>query len=386
MPEADELIKELCTETLKSLKKVISSRGRLQGNFYFTGDTKGKMAGLVVTLTARDPKGSKALNKGKKLRKAITGSKFARGIVVGRGPRLFFELHSGTANPSHMKIGFKKAFKDDELKTLKSLLRKAVIGRPETRGGAEEVPEVVDETVSEEEEVLTAQERNELASLIALQGDLSQQNEELQRSLLSVEAARQEQVELLAELNSEIARLEAATPVDEEALQALRAALAEASATGETLFLDAGAEIPTNISSLLDLAEQLDVDAPEQRWHAAFAGYRAAIKMVDGQLDALRNTLTSSSDKELIRIGSYGLDALMGPYKDALSAALLIAESAAEPATALRQIRDLAAAFAAHLNADAAVKVTDDNPFGVTVSLRSTLAPVLKTLSEVGMR
>ena len=82
MPEADELIKELCTETLKSLKKVISSRGRLQGNFYFTGDTKGKMAGLVVTLTARDPKGSKALNKGKKLRKAITGYRNATGTIL----------------------------------------------------------------------------------------------------------------------------------------------------------------------------------------------------------------------------------------------------------------------------------------------------------------
>ena len=394
MPETDELIKELSAETFKSLKKVLSSRGRLQGNFYFTGDTKGKTAGLIVTLTARDPKGSKAINKGKKLRKAITSSKFARGIVMGRGAKLFFELHSGTANPSHMKIGFKKAFTDDALKSLKSLLRKAVIGKPEkdTDESAEE-PEVVDDNEEEEEEdsVLTVQERIELAELIALQGDLSERNSELQRSLLSVEDAQQEQEELLKELNSEITRLESSTPVDEEALQAHRTALAEASTTGITPFFDVSSELPQDISNLLSLTTQLDLSqpatpAPDQDWRAAFDGYRTAMTAVDNQLEALRSALAASGDRELLRIGEYGLETLTSRYKEPLSTALLVAEHAAEPTAALRQIRDLATAFTAHLDADAAVMVTDNNPFGVAISLRSTLSPALRTLIQVGGR
>ena len=53
--ESDSLIEQHGTEGLPVLKKIAAARGKLQGNFYFAGDSKMENAGVVLTLTARDP-------------------------------------------------------------------------------------------------------------------------------------------------------------------------------------------------------------------------------------------------------------------------------------------------------------------------------------------
>jgi hypothetical protein len=51
------IVKTTAAEALTVLKKIVAGKGRLQGNFYFAGDTKGT-AGLVITLSGRDPRGT----------------------------------------------------------------------------------------------------------------------------------------------------------------------------------------------------------------------------------------------------------------------------------------------------------------------------------------
>ena len=126
--ELDELLSGRHSEAGKSLKKVVASKGKLQGNLYFAGDGK-TTAGVVITLTARDPKGQKALTGGKALRKQIKNAKFSRGTVLMDGGKLMVELFAGTATAAMLK----KAFKDDIFRkdpALKLLSRATITKRP----------------------------------------------------------------------------------------------------------------------------------------------------------------------------------------------------------------------------------------------------------------
>ena len=60
---------QIRNQASKSLKKIVASKGKIQGKFYYAGNNKD--AGLVITLQARDPKGAMAASMGKKLKKDI---------------------------------------------------------------------------------------------------------------------------------------------------------------------------------------------------------------------------------------------------------------------------------------------------------------------------
>ncbi|MFT5681486.1 MAG: hypothetical protein ACI8RZ_002392 [Myxococcota bacterium] len=108
--KTDNALKEART----ALRKILASKGRLQGNFYYVGTTTGSEAALVVTLTARDPKGAKAVAGGKELRQELKGAKYARGTVLAEGSKLYFSPSAGTATKDHMKLGFKKKLGDEK--------------------------------------------------------------------------------------------------------------------------------------------------------------------------------------------------------------------------------------------------------------------------------
>ena len=74
MSAADDAVEN----TLKNLKKIRASKGKLQGNYYYAGSNDGRTAGLVVTLSIRDKKGMMAFATGKPIRKEISGAKFSR--------------------------------------------------------------------------------------------------------------------------------------------------------------------------------------------------------------------------------------------------------------------------------------------------------------------
>lgn len=395
---AEELIQEHGEEALKNLKKVLASRGKLQANFYFAGDTKGREAGLVVTLTARDTKGSKAASHGKKLRKEIAGAKFARGTVNTKGSKLQFILHSGTASKDHIKIGFKKAFLGDWAKALKAMLRKAIVqlaGKGEKPEAIDEEAETIEDTPTPEitEDTafaeLSIKERAELAELINVQGDLNDRNRELESSFLSTKEADEEYAEQLSEVQDAIASLKSADPVNEEALQQKREELAAISGTGGDPFPESiGAPLDVDTSELLSLAMQnLENAQPAakpsdvQELQAAVEGYRSAFALVSRQLETLRKALLEDGDEDLIEIAEQGLNSLTADYRTPMEAALV--EINTDSLEARQKLGETAAAFAAHLEDDEAVAVTDDNFLGVKVTIASTLIPALRALSAI---
>ena len=388
MADTPEEIINSSAGSLKSLKKVLASRGRLQGNFYYAGDTKGHSAGIVVTLTARDPKGAKATAQGKPLRKIITGAKFARGTVSAVGSKLTFVVHSGTASVGHMRLGFKKAFADGELKSLKALLRKSIVKSP---GGEESRPDSEDEAADSDEpalneetayQELSVKERAELAELIDVQGDLDERNQDLQASFLSAAEADQEFEEQLAELEERVETLLMAHPIKTDALRAARAELAAVQHTGPDVFPDeVGVPLDETALNLLSGAQELVApEAPKVvTIETAEEGYRSAVTMVSRQIEGLAAKLRAEPDPDLVAIADRGLGTLTGSLRVPLEAALL--EARAGNPSALGRVAELATEFADHLDEDPAVQAADENPFSAPVTLRAALAPALRTLS-----
>src|SRR5262249_51225420 len=125
-------------------------------------------------------------------------------------------------------------------------------------------------------------------------------------------------------------------------------------------------------------AGSVDLAAFQKRW-------REAIEEVDRQIDALAKVLRASGDEELVEIADRGLSALTGDHRVPFEVALREGRAAEGEArqTALEKLSDAAQNFHDHLMTEEIVAVTDDNPFGVQVSLRSTLGPPLAELAAL---
>ena len=85
---SEEVLEEALAGTKSAVRKIKASGGRLQGSFYYAGDARAELVSMVVTLSTRDKKGTKAYAQGRMLRKAIKGAKFARGTVSQDGGKL----------------------------------------------------------------------------------------------------------------------------------------------------------------------------------------------------------------------------------------------------------------------------------------------------------
>ena len=108
------------SQATKVLKKVVASKGKLHGNFYYVGNKTERE--IAMTMVMRDPKGATAASLGKKLKADITGnSKFARGTMYIEGSKLFFHVTKG--NAKSLKDAFRVLKKQDGL----GLLKKAFI-------------------------------------------------------------------------------------------------------------------------------------------------------------------------------------------------------------------------------------------------------------------
>ena len=113
---------------------------------------------------------------------------------------------------------------------------------------------------------------------------------------------------------------------------------------------------------------------------AAAETWRAASETVDKQISALQSVLRSSDDDELREIGEYGLGAVAGGFKVPLMAALMGAE-AGDPRDR-QKLATIIPQFRKHLEGDERVEACDENPFGVTLSIRATLVPALDELAR----
>jgi hypothetical protein len=232
MPRTDaekKLLDKATKETIKNLKKIIASGGRLDGVFYFTGNKLGDDAALVVNLTAKDRKGGAAASLGKKLRKSIPDSKFKRGMVVlNDAKKLEFQLVKGNSSASEMR----KTFKDNFAKQAgMAFIKKAVFTGKDVSGQAVAAEDAEDKTAGDLTDLeLTEQERFALLSEISKDAELkalmndqastrerARQNRDMMRSFLAAEKEEEEHDEFV---RNEKMRLEDRIAALEEQQQA----------------------------------------------------------------------------------------------------------------------------------------------------------------------
>ena len=405
MGTTEEEIEEAGGEAAKALKKVIASRGKIQGNFYYAGDSAGAVAGLIVTLTARDPKGAKAASAGKALRKAIPGAKFGRGVVIVEGSKLLFDLRGGSISDGQMKVGFKKAFEGDKLKELKAFLKKAVIRAAEgAEDGADEAPstpaptaptsgdEALDFDAILNDPSMSPEERqaflSELREIEALQGDLTQRNQELSSSFLSTKALEEERQEQISDLQAEIAQLQAATPPDQDAILKKAFVLAELAPSGAPM-PSTGGKVSPETKILLTATETVRSSLPEPEpkpWATAVSVYSDALITAQKQLGGLTRVLSQSQDPELKEIADKKLlNSLIDRFVTELRSNLDAVNVAVSPDGAVAAKKKVAASatrFADHLSSSPGVSAVDNNPHGVEVSLQAKLATALRGLAR----
>jgi hypothetical protein len=122
-----------------------------------------------------------------------------------------------------------------------------------------------------------------------------------------------------------------------------------------------------------------------QQWTAARQSWQDASDALDAQIAQLQQALRKSGDAELVEIAEFGLNGVTGNFKVPLMASIRDIDSAPpEGLKALAQkARGLVAKFAAHIESEERIMACEENPFGVTVSIRSTLKPALAKLEEV---
>jgi hypothetical protein len=107
----------------------------------------------------------------------------------------------------------------------------------------------------------------------------------------------------------------------------------------------------------------------------AMARWQAASDAVDDQIAQLQAALRRSGDEELAEIAEYGLNGVTGNHKVPLLAALIgaVGGNAGDRA----KLPSIVSAFRAHLETGDQVEACDENPFGVTVTIRSSLVEAL---------
>jgi hypothetical protein len=136
----------------------------------------------------------------------------------------------------------------------------------------------------------------------------------------------------------------------------------------------------TWIARVLSVQRDGAVDTAPRSLGEAAADWRAASEMVDGQIAALQKALLASDDEELQEIGQYGVNGITGNFKVKLMAALMGVEAGRDADRA--KLAALVPQFRAHLDSSERIAACDDNPFGVTVSIRATLGPALDRLAR----
>lgn len=190
------------------------------------------------------------------------------------------------------------------------------------------------------------------------------------------------------------ARLATLIPRLKEAQAAGRASALDAKSRVTDAGTSAGRHDFVRANALLDEAEKLlapssgapafDEAAFRAAWKEARDGWTDAIETVDAQIARLQAVLRDQPDEDLVEIAEFGLPALTGDFKAPMMAAVMDVDRASGDTLprAARRARSLAASFAEYLDEAQTVAVTDDNDFGVTVTIRKTIGGALRQLEQ----
>ena len=292
MPD-EKLREQINGSAASAIKKIIASKGRIKGNFYYVGDVSGTDAGLVITLSTRDAKGTKVIVLGKKLRKDVRNGKYGLGTVFIKDNKLLFEQSAGTLSAAHIKTGFKKNLcKLDGLRFLsRAVVRKA--GAPE-----EEEPSASVMEGAEEEETLSAadfasvladlspEEQEELGALAREQEVLEQSNATLAAAFSNAESDDEILEQAIESSMDNINKL-ASSGASMAEIQHARFELAELMYVGEEPFQEVGGALPASMCAILSAATD-DALGVLQAKHARTSAqvkqiYKTLRKMPPGQ-------------------------------------------------------------------------------------------------------
>jgi len=112
---------------------------------------------------------------------------------------------------------------------------------------------------------------------------------------------------------------------------------------------------------------------------AAWQAWQDALETVDAQISQLQSALKAQDDDELQEISEYGLNGVTGGFKVKLMAALMGVQRGNEGDKAklpglIDGLRDV-------LDSDERIEACDENPFGVAVTIRSTIGGALDGLA-----
>jgi len=255
----EDKIAKAAKEALVALRKIIAGNEKLSGYYYFCSNGVGKKdtaSALVITLSAKDKKGTKAASAGKIMLASLPKAKYSRGIVTVKDKKLYLTHKKGSAPISLLKNAFKK-----ELSSLPGmgLLRKVrFVGDEEAATEPKsENAEISAQDLGLTEEALAVWAQRlradeELAAFFS--GDvternraISQQNMELEAHFLSAEESA-EDARIVREVSNWNARnntLWAIDDGDEVRLQENATTLAQEQSRGPSPFVN---EIGTTVS------------------------------------------------------------------------------------------------------------------------------------------
>lgn len=297
MPDA-KLRDKISGESAAALRKIVASKGKIQGNFYFAGDAAATDAGVVITLSSRDPKGAKAVALGKKLRKDVPKSKFARGTVRIKDNKLVFELSAGTASSGMIKNGFKKnVCKLDGLKLLSRAVIRAAGGDVTETPETPEAPEPADAALTDIDfdtllGTLSDDEKAELETLGKEQEALDQGNSQLLEAFTSEADDEEILAQTVTASLDTLTELQKVNPLDLAKIQEERFKLAESLYIGDDPFPAPGGDLDEAMSAVLSAATDDAIKVLQDK-HAAIAAEISTAreelaKMPDGTEKAQR--------------------------------------------------------------------------------------------------
>jgi hypothetical protein len=119
-------------------------------------------------------------------------------------------------------------------------------------------------------------------------------------------------------------------------------------------------------------------------WAAAKKSWQEASDMVDAQIAKLQGVLRRQNDDELHEIAEFGLNGATGNFKVPLMSAMKDVDSSSPEtrAKAAQKALEIAAGFQRHLTTDERVAACDENPFGVALSIKSTLTGAIAEIAK----
>ena len=240
-----------------ALKKIVAGKGRLEGNFYLCAASgKGSIPGLVITLLSRDPKGNKAFQLGKALRKELRSTKQARGRVLVEPPKLILEKHAGNIDSGLASKLLKQiAEQNPALRLAKKAVFKAKdqsLSEAESDSGAEAAAGLSEADFAEQAEGLTSAELAELYAEQEALGSLTERLEGFLSEAMDDDALAEQNA---AQLDKTFSALQAAQQSDnDDEVRRLRNQLAQQMWVGEDPMPAPGERLSEAMQQTLELS------------------------------------------------------------------------------------------------------------------------------------